>query len=68
VNPGWTCVRRIRRIGTQRIGVLERVEILSYEIAIREFATRSRPFILVDTWKRSAPSGKVPTRSKSIGD
>jgi hypothetical protein len=22
---------------------------------------------LVDTWQRSAPSGKVPTRSKSIG-
>jgi hypothetical protein len=32
-------------VGTRRIGVLEHVEILSHEIAIREFATRSGPFI-----------------------
>ena len=27
-----------------------------------------RTIHLVDTWQRSAPSGKVPTRSKSTGD
>jgi hypothetical protein len=47
-----------RRIKTRRIRVLEHVEILSHEIAIHEFTTRSEPFILMDTWQRSAHRGK----------
>jgi hypothetical protein len=58
VKLGWTCVKRFRRVEIQRIRVLEHVEILSHEIAIHEFVTRSGPFILVDTWQRTAPSGK----------
>jgi hypothetical protein len=52
--PRRTRVRILERVGTRRIGVLEHVEILSHEIAIRDFATRSGPFILGNTWQRSA--------------
>jgi hypothetical protein len=62
INLGRTDVIILERVGTRRIETFEHVEILSHEIAIREFTKRSGPFILVDTWKRSAPSGIVSTR------
>jgi hypothetical protein len=43
--PRRTRVRILERVGTRRIGVLEHVEILSHEIAIRDFATKAGPFI-----------------------
>ena len=43
--PRWTRVRRFRRVGNRRIGILERIEVLFHGIAIRDFATKAGPFI-----------------------
>jgi hypothetical protein len=43
--PRWTRVRRFRRVGNRRIGVLELIEVLFHGIAIRDFPTKSGPFI-----------------------
>ena len=44
--PRGTRVGILERVENQRIRVLEHIEISSHGIAIRNFATRSRPFIL----------------------
>jgi hypothetical protein len=52
-----TCVKRSLGFGVQHIGVFEHKEILSFGIAIRDFPTRSEPFILRMPVRRSGRVG-----------